>query len=77
MDPSVGQVLKACRQQRNLSARELSARAGLSPSVAGKVENGTIVPSLRVFARLVRALDLHAQEVSVLVTLAALENVDD
>jgi hypothetical protein len=45
----------------------------LSPSVAGKIENGTIVPSLRVFAQVARALHLSRQEIATLVLLAGRE----
>jgi transcriptional regulator with XRE-family HTH domain len=46
-----------------MSARALSARAGLSPAYVGKVEAGTIDPSLKAFARIAIALGMSQQEI--------------
>lgn len=66
---TVGAVLRACRIARGRSARRLSLDAGLSESVAGKVESGAIEPSLRVFAAIVAELGLNQREISLLVAL--------
>lgn len=68
---TVGAVLHECRLARGTSARALSLSAGLSESVAGKVESGAIEPSLRVFARIVVELRLNDREMALLVRLAA------
>ena len=70
-DVHVGSVLRAARSARGLSARRLALDAGLSESVAGKVETGAIEPSLRVFALLVSHLGLTDREIALLVRLAA------
>jgi transcriptional regulator with XRE-family HTH domain len=74
---SVGELIRWCRLQRGWSARALSLRAGLSESVTGKIEAGTMEPSLRVFARVVGALELSPLEVAVLVELAAISGDGD
>lgn len=67
---TVGEVIRECRIARGYSARALSLQAGLSESVVGKIEAGTMEPSLRVFSRIVHVLDLSAREVAFLVQLA-------
>jgi transcriptional regulator with XRE-family HTH domain len=69
-DLTIGVVIQACRISRGRSARRLSLDAGLSESVVGKVESGTIEPSLRVFAAIVAELDLNQREIALLVALA-------
>jgi transcriptional regulator with XRE-family HTH domain len=64
-------MLRWVRQQRGLSARGLSRRAGLTDSVAGKIESTTASPGLDTFARLVGALELSDREIATLVRLAA------
>lgn len=68
----MGNILRWVRQQRGLSARALSAQAGLSDSVAGKVETDAVDPSLGTFARIVCELRLNDHEIATLVRLAAL-----
>ena len=53
------------------SAREVSLAAGLSEAVVGKVEAGTLEPSLRVFASIACELGLADREIALLVRLAA------
>lgn len=69
---TVGDVLRWVRCQRGLSARALSVQAGLSDSVAGKVETDSVDPSLGTFARLVCELQLNDHEIATLVRLSAL-----
>lgn len=71
-DVTVGEVLRWVRQERGLSARALSVQAGLSDSVAGKVETDSVDPSLGTFARLVCQLELSDREIATLVRLSAL-----
>jgi len=68
---TVDEVLKARRQVRGVSARQLSLDAGLSDSVVGKVESGNIEPSLRVFAAMAVQLELTGTEIAFLVRLEA------
>jgi predicted transcriptional regulator len=67
---TVGQLLRARRHVDGRSARRLSLDAGLSESVVGKVETGSIDPSLRVFAKIVHELRLNQREIALLVRLA-------
>jgi transcriptional regulator with XRE-family HTH domain len=69
-DIVIGALLQQCRLARGVSARRLSLDAGLSESVVGKVESGSIDPSLRVFASIVAELHLNDREVAFLVALA-------
>lgn len=57
------QALREFRQQRRLSKRALSQKAGLSASYVGKLEAGLIEPSVRSFAVIAVALDLTSHEV--------------
>lgn len=68
---TIGEAIRTCRQARGWSARQLSLQAGLSESMVGKIEAGSLEPSLRTFARLVVQLKLKPREVAVLVFLAA------
>jgi predicted transcriptional regulator len=68
---TVGRILRHVRRQRGISARALSVAAGLSDSVAGKVETDTVDPSLATFARIVHQLELNNHEIATLVRLAA------
>ena len=70
---TIGGLLRASRIRAGMSARRLSALAGLSPSYVGKVESGDIEPSLRAFARIARVLNMSQREVVFLVGLAASE----
>lgn len=63
-------AIRLCRNARGLSARRLSLNAGLSESVVGKIESGAMEPGLRVFAKLVEALDLSPLEIVLLVKCA-------
>jgi predicted transcriptional regulator len=68
---TVGHILRWVRSQRGLSARALSIQAGLSDSVAGKVETDAVDPSLATFARLVHHLGLNDHEIAFLVRISA------
>jgi len=53
MDP--GAVIRACRQQRGLTLRELGDRAGTSHSTLAAYESGRKVPGTDTLARVLRA----------------------
>lgn len=61
--PCVGAAIRHLRERQGISARALSAKAGLSSAYVTKVESGTVEPSLRAFARLAMALGMTAGEV--------------
>lgn len=73
---SVGDIIRLMRSKQHLSARQLSAMAGLSPSYVGKLEAGECEPSLKAFARVANALRLRPTEVWYLVNLAAEEDAE-
>ncbi|HEY7222917.1 MAG TPA: helix-turn-helix transcriptional regulator [Micromonosporaceae bacterium] len=55
--PVAGLVRRA-RQIAGLSQRELARRAGISPSTVGKVEAGTIMPTLPALQRMLDVAEL-------------------
>lgn len=59
---TTGDIIRFKRHAAGLSARALSIKAGLSPAYVCKVENGSIEPSLRGFARLAVALSMTKAE---------------
>lgn len=59
------------RTRRGLSARALSAAAGVSPSYVSKLERGEFVPTLDTFARLVAELECSDAEILFLVKMMA------
>ena len=72
MTQSVPQAaLKVKREQLGISARQLSARLGKSPSYVSKVESGEIELSITNFAEMVKALGLSNIEVLWLLSQAA------
>jgi transcriptional regulator with XRE-family HTH domain len=62
----VGTILRMRREGQGLTARSLSLAAGLSESYVGKVEKGTMEPSLRAFGKIAKQLGLTAREVYLL-----------
>ena len=56
--PIVGLVRRA-RRIGDLSQRELAKRAGVSPATVGRIEAGTLVPSVDVLQRLFAVAGLH------------------
>lgn len=45
-------LLRRARREADLSQRELAKRAGLAPSTVGRIETGTVTPTIAVFERL-------------------------
>lgn len=56
-------MLKHLRKRRNLSARDLSLKSGLSSSYVSKVEAGNIKPTIEAFARMIDHLGVTDQEI--------------
>jgi len=56
LESALGQVVHYFRKRDGLSISELSVRAGLSPGMVSKIENGAISPSLASIRALARAL---------------------
>jgi transcriptional regulator with XRE-family HTH domain len=60
-------MMKHLRLRKNISARELSIRSGLSSSYVSKVESGDINPTVDAFSRLVDNLDCTDFEIVFLI----------
>lgn len=73
----LGVVIRAQRKLHGLSARELSAKAGLSPSYITKLESGEIEPSLKAFGRIARVLRFTVSEVYFCTMQEATKGLDD
>ncbi len=67
---SLSEALQEFREQRGLSRRALSYKAGLSASYVGKLEAGFIEPSVRAFAVIAVALQLTSYGSWLTITLA-------
>jgi transcriptional regulator with XRE-family HTH domain len=55
-DQPVGARIRALREARRMSARELSARAGVSPAYLSRLENGRLSPTVSTLTRVMQAL---------------------
>src|SRR5690606_26538740 len=55
----ITQQIRAVREARNMSQRELSARSGLTQSHISQIERGTMEPGLSSLVDVARALDLE------------------
>lgn len=69
----LGRVLRTVRERHDLSARELSAQAGLSASYVTKLEAGELDPSLKTFGKIAGVLKLTPMEVYFCVVLSAMQ----
>lgn len=58
-DPNV--ILKAIREQRDLSVRQLAEKAGVNPATVSRIETGRRNGSLTVLAQIARALDVEPE----------------
>jgi transcriptional regulator with XRE-family HTH domain len=63
---TIGTILRVLREQKGITARALSLAAGLSESYVGKVEKGSMEPSLRAFGKIAKQLGLTPREVYLL-----------
>lgn len=66
-DVKAADAIRLLRERAGLSARQLSAAAGLSPAYVNKVESGQIEPSFRAFAKIARQLGMTQREIYLLV----------
>lgn len=55
-------LMKFLRERSGISARNLSTQSGLSYSYISKMESGSVVPSVEVFSRIVKNLDITDAE---------------
>jgi len=60
--PEVGERLRARRQERHLSLRDLAARLGVSPSLISQIERGRAKPSVSTLYAIVAELDVSLDE---------------
>ena len=58
LEAALGQVVREFRKRTGLGITELAQRAGLSPGMISKIENGAISPSLASIRALARALQV-------------------
>ncbi|HTZ38440.1 MAG TPA: XRE family transcriptional regulator [Stellaceae bacterium] len=58
LEAALGQVVREFRKRAGLGISELARRAGLSPGMVSKIENGAISPSLASIRALARALQV-------------------
>lgn len=61
--PFAGEAIRRVRERRGLSARALSAKAGLSAAYVCRVESGQVEPSFRRFAQLAVVLEMNELEI--------------
>ena len=57
-DLAIGLALKSIREDRQLSARQLAAKASVSPAMISRIESGQVSPSISTLTALSRALDV-------------------
>lgn len=60
---SLPDVLRFLRSRKGMSARATSLACGLSPSYVSKVESGDMHVSLNAFAKIVKVLEVSAEEI--------------
>jgi transcriptional regulator with XRE-family HTH domain len=60
----VGLNLQDLRRQRGLSQEELAHSADVSPTYVGGVERGVRNPSVKILARLARALEADIEDLT-------------
>jgi len=61
-------LMKFLREREGLSARQLSAAAGLSASYVSKVESGAVLPTIESFAKIVSNLYTTDREITYLIS---------
>jgi transcriptional regulator with XRE-family HTH domain len=62
LEACIGAAVRKLRSEHDLTASELSRRAGISPAMLSKIENGSTSPSLATLQSLARALDVAVTE---------------
>ena len=58
IEESLGESLRALREQRGVSLRTLAAQTDFSPSFLSQIENGQCSPSISSMERIAKALDV-------------------
>jgi transcriptional regulator with XRE-family HTH domain len=61
--PQIGGIIRSARESMGLSLSELAKLSSVPKQTIGLVENNKRMPSLKVFCRLVHALDISADRV--------------
>lgn len=61
-------LMRFLREREGISARQLSADAGLSASYVSKVESGAVLPTIESFAKIVSKLYTTDREISYLIS---------
>lgn len=60
---NIGELVKFKREYNNLSVKKLAELVNVSTSYIYKLEKNEIVPSLKVFSNLCRALNFNSLEI--------------
>ncbi|MDD4796826.1 MAG: helix-turn-helix transcriptional regulator [Eubacteriales bacterium] len=58
----LGQHLKKCRKQKNISGNSLAKKAGLSQSTISAIEHGHKSPTIQTLDKLCGAMDLSLED---------------
>lgn len=56
-------LMKFLRERSDISARHLSETSGLSLSYISKMEKGTVTPTVSVFAKIIKNLNVTDAEI--------------
>lgn len=60
---ALGVRLREARQKKRLTQQALAERAGIGVMYLGEIERGIKMPSMKIFVKLVQALDISADYV--------------
>ena len=60
-------LMKFLRERSDISARSLSESSGLSLSYISKMEKGTVMPTVSVFSKIVKNLEISDAELLYLI----------
>lgn len=60
--PELGQRLKALREEKGLSMRELASQSGTSVSLISKIEAGKVSPTVLSLQKIVESMDIELYE---------------
>lgn len=66
MTSNFATLMKFLRERAGISARQLSLEAGLSASYISKIENGSVLPTIQSFAKIIQKLDVSSFEIAYL-----------
>lgn len=62
-------LMRFLRERKDISARALSEKSGLSLSYISKMENGDVTPTVEVFSKIITNLDLSQAELVYLIRI--------